>query len=158
MAHGDPEIGWRERLSEMEAQLRALAAELADEVGDEDVGSDEPEPEPVRPPPPPPPPPSPPASPPMTVARDPTLEAMSARLVASMRELLSGYELALTHVSTRPAAPAVTLAAGPFASVAVLEHFERALLSLPGVSGVTVRGYEGSDRAVLEVHLEQRVS
>ncbi len=87
---------------------------------------------------------------------------MCARLLASMREMLAGYELALTHVSARPAraadGPAVTVAAGPFASVALLEHFEAALRALPEVSDVAVRGYEGNDRAVLEVRLADRVS
>ena len=155
MAQHDPESGWRGRLDEMDQQLHALAAELAEDVGKEAVPET---PALEAPPPLVPEPPAPrgAAAPPGVV--DPTLEAMCGRLVASMRELLAGYELALTHVSTRPEAPAVTVAAGPFASVALLERFEHVLRTLPEVHGVTVRGYEGTDRAVLEVHLAQRVS
>jgi hypothetical protein len=90
-----------------------------------------------------------------------TLEAMCARLLASMRELMAGYELALTHVSACPtseAGPALTVAAGPFDSITVLQRFEAALRALPEVTEVAVRGYEGSDRAVLEVHLRGRVA
>ena len=84
---------------------------------------------------------------------------MCARLLASMRELMAGYELALTHVSAHPeAGPALTVAAGPFDSIAVLQRFEDALRALPEVAEVAVSGYEGSDRALLEVHLHGRVA
>ena len=98
---------------------------------------------------------------PAALAPNATLEAMCARLLASMRELMTGYELALTHVSARPASetgPALTLAAGPFDSTTVLQRFEDALRALPEVADVAVRGYEGSDRAVLEVHLQGRLA
>ena len=171
MAHNDPESGWRGRLAEMEEQLHALASELAEDLGEPvpEAPAPEPpaapEPPPAPPAPEPPPPEPPPPEPPPRVAEptrvsqpalDPnaTLEAMCARLVASMREMLAGYELALTHVVSRgEAGPAVTVAAGPFASVGLLERFEDALRALPDVSNVAVRGYEGRDRAVLEVHL-----
>jgi hypothetical protein len=178
MAHGDPETGWRGRLAEMEQQLHALAADLAQDVGDPAPAPLDDEPLVAAPPPPPPPPappsarvpPAPPAPPalpaPPARPRPPappsaptaTLEAMCAHLLASMRELMSGYELALTHVSARPApeaGPALTVAAGPFDSVDVLQHFEDALRGLPEVAEVAVRGYEGTDRAVLEVHLHE---
>jgi hypothetical protein len=161
MATGESEGGWRGRLAEMEEQLHALAAELA-----EDLGDAVPEPEPPPAPEPPPrvePPPAfepPPRVEPVAArvevpAPDPNahLEAMCARLLAAMREMLAGYELALTHVVTR--GPAVTVAAGPFGSVALLERFEDALRALPDVSEVAVRGYEGRDRALLEVHLRE---
>ena len=185
MAQADPETGWRGRLAEMEQQLHALAADLA-----QDVGEPAPLPldhEPVGAPPASPAPPPEAATsrrrPGRDHASDPrpgrlapdswprgratalapnaTLQAMCARLLASMRELMAGYELALTHVSDRPtseAGPALTVAAGPFDSITVLQRFEDALRALPEVAEVAVRGYEGSNRAVLEVHLQGRVA
>jgi len=110
-------------------------------------------PEPAPPPPPelPPPPPAP--------ALDATrqiqaLTELSERLVASMRELLAGYERVLAPASRRRPEPAgATLAVGPFASIEALREFEAALSHLRGVSEVVVRGYEGTDRAIIEVRL-----
>jgi hypothetical protein len=76
---------------------------------------------------------------------------MSARLVRAMQELLGGYELALVHAAAAP--PSVAMRAGPFDSVAVLERFQQAVRGLPGVSSVEIRGYEGADRAIVEVQL-----
>lgn len=86
---------------------------------------------------------------------DPRLEAMCARLLRSMQELLAGYEIALGHVAARPDSgdAAVTLAAGPFSRVEMVAEFERALAGLPHVAEVALRGYEGSDRAIIEVQL-----
>lgn len=85
------------------------------------------------------------------------LEAMAGRLVAALRELLAGYEVALGALGAlgagEPGTGTVTLAAGPFAGVAGLQEFERALRGLPHVAEAVVRGYEGADRAILEVRL-----
>jgi hypothetical protein len=146
MAQADPDTGWRGRLAEMERALEALAADLAQDLGEPAARS--PAAAPVGPAP---------AAPGPSAA----LAAMCARLLASMRELMSGYELALTHVSAWPASeagPGLTVAAGPFDSTAVLARFQATLLALPDVAQVTVRGYEGSDRALLEVHLQGRVA
>jgi hypothetical protein len=80
-------------------------------------------------------------------------------LVASMRGLLG----TLQRVATTPATPAgaatasarqaVSISAGPFASTEALRAFRTALEALPGVRRVELRGFEGVDRAVLEVHL-----
>ena len=71
-----------------------------------------------------------------------------------MRELLAGYERVLAPASRRRPEPAgVTLAAGPFASIEALHEFEAALSHLRGVSEVVVRGYEGTDRAIIDVRL-----
>jgi hypothetical protein len=76
-----------------------------------------------------------------------------------MRELLVGYERVLAPASGRrpePAPPAsapVTLLAGPFPSIEALREFEAALSHLRGVRDVTVRGYEGTDRAIIDVRL-----
>jgi hypothetical protein len=129
----------------------------------------EPPPQPPTPEPPPPPPPAePPAVPEPPPIPAPALDShhqvealteLSERLVASMRELLVGYERVLAPASGRrpePAAPAsapVTLLAGPFASIEALREFEAALSQLRGVREVTVRGYEGTDRAIIDVRL-----
>jgi hypothetical protein len=55
----------------------------------------------------------------------------------------------------RPDSPEVTLSAGPFATLEALREFEQAVSSLPGVREVAVRGYEGSDRAIIEVRLRR---
>jgi hypothetical protein len=130
-----------------------------------------PEPPPAPPtpePPPPPPPPSIPEPPPIpepalaaTTYQVEALTELTERLVASMRELLAGYERVLAPKSARPApapvAPAptaqVTLVAGPFTSIDALREFEAALSHLRGVRDVSVRGYEGTDRAIIDVRL-----
>jgi hypothetical protein len=97
------------------------------------------------------------------------LTELSARLLASMRELLAGYEGVLVGGSSRPpvrrSAPSrartrpddagVTLSAAPFASLEALHAFEQAVSRLPGVREVAVRGYEGADRAIIEVRLDR---
>jgi hypothetical protein len=56
---------------------------------------------------------------------------------------------------TSPPLPSagIEIAAGPFADTEALRQFERALEQLDAVRRVTVRGYEGSDRAILDVEL-----
>ena len=127
---------------------------------------------PPQPPTPEPPPPQPPTEPPAVPEPPPipapaldsrhqveALTELSERLVASMRELLVGYERVLAPASGRrpePAPPAsapVTLLAGPFPSIEALREFEAALSHLRGVRDVTVRGYEGTDRAIIDVRL-----
>jgi hypothetical protein len=109
-------------------------------------------------------------APPPTPDPDPELRALtelSTRLLASMRELLVGYERVLVGPSSpqtpgrrasprRPGAADVTLSAGPFPSLDALREFELAVSSLPGVREVAVRGYEGADRAIIEVRLHRQ--
>ncbi|HET6867220.1 MAG TPA: hypothetical protein VFH80_14970 [Solirubrobacteraceae bacterium] len=94
------------------------------------------------------------------------LTELSTRLLASIRELLAGYERVLVPSAPpppssrraarhRPDSPDVTLAAGPFASLEALREFEQGVSLLPGVRDVAVRGYEGTDRAIIEVRLDQ---
>jgi hypothetical protein len=94
------------------------------------------------------------------------LTELSARLLACVRELLAGYERVLVPSARaqpparrpsrhRPDSRDVTLAAGPFASLEALREFERAVSHLPGVRDVAVRGYDGADRAIIEVQLDQ---
>ena len=95
------------------------------------------------------------------------LAELSARLLASMRELLAGYERVLIPAASpppsarrtarhRPESPDVTLTAGPFSSLEALREFEHAVSCLPGVRDLAIRGYEGTDRAIIEVRLDQR--
>jgi len=93
------------------------------------------------------------------------LTELSTRLLASIRELLVGYERVLIPSASPPPprraarhrldSPDVTLAAGPFARLEALREFEQAVSRLPGVREVAVRGYEGTDRAIIEVQLDQ---
>ncbi|HEY2438695.1 MAG TPA: hypothetical protein VGI07_00620 [Solirubrobacteraceae bacterium] len=110
------------------------------------------------------------------VAQLQELAAAHERLVASSRELLTGFADALAAAGAGtpdpvagpgPAAsarlidaasapgppPAVSVTAGPFADTAALRRFERSLSALPEVRDVSVREYIGADRVVVEVHL-----
>jgi hypothetical protein len=169
-----------QHLAEMDRMLREIQVELAPDR--------EPAP-PLESAPPSPPPAPPPLIAPesglssaraVEAAPDPQLRAFSqlaARLLASMRELLDGYEQFLVPIpsvtpppppppppvatTTRPPArpaedPGVTVAAGPFASLEAVRAFEQAVSRLPGVQDVAVRGYEGSDRAIIEVRLDRK--
>jgi hypothetical protein len=105
-----------------------------------------------------------------------------ARLLDAMGELLASGErlLARAHVpapserrSPLPATPEppgaapsaartaaappaqVTVTAGPFSSLEAVRDFERALTTLPNVASVDLRGYEGGDRAMVDVHLSR---
>jgi len=71
---------------------------------------------------------------------------LSARLLASVRELLAGYERMLVG-RTAP------LSAAPFPSIDAVREFEAAVARLPGVREVAVQGYDGTDRAIIEVRL-----
>ncbi len=69
-------------------------------------------------------------------------------------------EAPATGGSASPEAPAtggspsqVTVVAGPFARLETVRDFERTLGTLPDVASVQARGYEGGDRAILDVHL-----
>jgi hypothetical protein len=168
-------------LAEMDGLLREIQVELAPDREPAPALTSEPAPEPDPTPKPTPEPeptsaPAPtatatdrvPAPPPATDARQlQALSELSARLLASIRELLAGYERVLVPVASPPRSPRrtarhrgespdVTLAAGPFASLEALREFEQAVSGLPGVRDVAIRGYEGSDRAIIEVRLDQR--
>jgi hypothetical protein len=143
------------RLVELDRLLRDIQAEL---LPDHD-------PDPVlAPPAPPAPAPPPPTEPPVAQPQLRTLTELSARLLASMRELLAGYERVLVGPASSPPprrpVPArrdpsdVTLSAAPFPSLEALHAFEQAVARLPGVREVAVQGYEGTDRAIIEVRLD----
>ena len=50
------------------------------------------------------------------------------------------------------------MSAGPFASTGAVLAFEEMLSGTPGVREVTVRGYEGEDRAIVDVRLADAIS
>ena len=142
------------QLAEMDRLLHDIQAELIPDR----------EPSPVlsvaspNPPAPPPLAPDPPPDPPPDPALDHRIQALSElseRLVASMRELLAGYERVLApNARVRPGSVPVTLSAGPFASIEALREFEAALSDMRGVRDVVVRGYEGNDHAIIDVRLD----
>jgi hypothetical protein len=86
------------------------------------------------------------------------LEASERLLEAFARMLESPPEPAsrpglFTPTTPPPQRAGVEIAAGPFADTESLREFERALEQLDAVRRVTVRGFEGSDRAILDVEL-----
>lgn len=106
--------------------------------------------------------PGPPVPPPVQALRraaaraDPRVDVLAelqSSLLTATRDLLDGYERASFTASERRA-NRVTISAGPFSGTESLHAFEQELSQLPGVRDVDVRGYEGSDRAIIEVELE----
>jgi hypothetical protein len=86
------------------------------------------------------------------------LEASERLLEAFARVLEAPPEPASPPGLFMPTTPppqraGVEIAAGPFADTESLRGFERALEQLDAVRRVTVRGFEGSDRAILDVEL-----
>jgi hypothetical protein len=80
------------------------------------------------------------------------------RLLSSMRVLLGAYEAAIAGLSTSEKGSAVrefTVVAGPFTSTESLRKFERTLAAIPDVREVAIRGYEGEDRAIVDVRLNE---
>jgi hypothetical protein len=94
--------------------------------------------------------------PPAAVIHD--LIELHERLLTSMRVLLSAYEAAIAKLPTSGEGSAVqefTVAAGPFASTESLRKFERTLAAIPDVREVAIRGYEGEDRAIVDVRFNE---
>jgi hypothetical protein len=93
------------------------------------------------------------------------LTETQSRLLATSERLLDAFARMLDSPpepasppglftpTTPPPRAGVELAAGPFADTESLREFERALEQLDAVRRVTVRGFEGSDRAILDVEL-----
>jgi hypothetical protein len=79
-----------------------------------------------------------------------TMADLQTKLIAAIEDLLEAYE----EAGTIALGGEVTLSVGPFADTGALRAFERALAELPGVHRVVVRGYEGEDRAIIDVDLE----
>jgi len=146
-----------EHLDALDQLLRDVQAELV-------PGAEIPDPPlPPLPPLPPEPPPAPPAPPVPEPPPPPPLPELVASLLASMRELLAGYERVLLPPApapptqaprARPEPPHATVSAGPFASIEAVRSFETAVSTLPGVRDVAVQAYEGTDRAIIDVRLD----
>ena len=51
-----------------------------------------------------------------------------------------------------------TVSAGPFTTTGALREFEQRLSGISGVREVTVRSYEGEDRAIVDVRLGEAKS
>jgi hypothetical protein len=91
------------------------------------------------------------------------LRASLEELQASLGELLEGYRGALVQSLAASAprladpvrAPQFTLVAGPFVAIEAVRAFERTLQALPGIEQVAIRGYEGADRAIVDVRLTE---
>jgi hypothetical protein len=85
------------------------------------------------------------------------------KLLTSIRELVDGYQAAAQAqpgTSRRPdpeaalaAGAEVTLSVGPFETLEAVRSFQRAVATLPGVRETSLRGYEGEDRAIVDVRL-----
>lgn len=67
-----------------------------------------------------------------------------------MRGLLTAYERTLAQLQ-EPSS--VSVSAGPLGSTQALRAFAETLERLPVVRDVEVRGYEGGDRVIVDVHL-----
>ncbi len=78
------------------------------------------------------------------------LTEVHERLLSSMQGLLTAYERTLAQL---PGPSSVSVSAGPLASTQALRAFAETLQRLPVVRDVEVRGYEGGDRAIVDVHL-----
>jgi hypothetical protein len=70
------------------------------------------------------------------------------RLLSATRDLLGAYTAVppITQATVR-------LSVGPLSGTDALEDFQRRLSELPGVGNVSLREFEGEDRAVVDVHL-----
>jgi hypothetical protein len=91
---------------------------------------------------------SPPPAPPEPHAAD--LAAL-ASLMSVLRDTLDQIEALLERVASGERE--ATIAAGPFRTMQEVRDFERLLSSVRGVRDVSVRGYEGAARAIIDVHL-----
>jgi hypothetical protein len=89
------------------------------------------------------------------------LTELQERLLHSIGELLAPSQTALArlpHPSPAGTVREFTVSAGPFASTGAVRAFEAMLSGTPGVREVTVRGYEGEDRAIVDVRLADAIT
>ena len=84
-----------------------------------------------------------------TAPAAPDLPPWAAELTAQLRGL--SQQLALLSGAS---AAELAVVAGPLANTGALREFERSLAALPGVRAVELRGFEGGDRAILDVDLQ----
>jgi hypothetical protein len=87
----------------------------------------------------------------------PDLDSLLAEIDRRLREVQSGLmperDPRSSASAGRGADAGARLTVGPFASTEAVRGFERALAAMPGVSEVTLTGYEGAARAVFDVQL-----
>jgi hypothetical protein len=82
------------------------------------------------------------------------LAATQEQVLESTRKLLRACEASVAQASApEPAVREFSVSAGPFPSTEALRGFERTLAQIPQVREVAVRGYEGGDRAIVDVRL-----
>lgn len=77
--------------------------------------------------------------------------------VAEPRPLDATFDPDPTPPGARRRPSGITLSAGPFDAVEAIEEFQVTLAMVPGVSEVAFRGYEGSDRAIIDIELDGSV-
>jgi hypothetical protein len=80
------------------------------------------------------------------------LAELQTSLLSSMTDVLAGFHRVLAQLEGQ--GREITISAGPFDTLEALREFEVRLSALNGVGEVTVRGYEGDDRAVIDVRLD----
>jgi hypothetical protein len=80
------------------------------------------------------------------------LTALQTSLLSSMATLLAEFQQTLAQMQ-EPPSTRITVSAGPFTTIAAVHAFERDLARVPGVREVSLRGYEGDDRVVIDVQL-----
>jgi hypothetical protein len=131
-----PEL--EEQLSQIDRRLREIQDDLAPNGDAADAGDAEPTETPA-------------ARPEMPPAVE-RLTVLQANLLSSMTEVLAEFQHTLAQMQ-QPASTSLTVSAGPFTTIAAVHAFERDLARLPGVREVSLRGYEGDDRVVIEVQL-----
>lgn len=86
------------------------------------------------------------------------LTELQERLLQAIRQLLCAYEAVFARLDrANPEATVreLTVSAGPFTSTAALRAFEQTLSEMPDVREVSVRSYEGEDRAIVDVRLDE---
>jgi hypothetical protein len=84
------------------------------------------------------------------------LTELQERLLRSIGELLASSQTA--HRNPQPTVREFLVSAGPFASTGAVRAFEAMLSGSPGVREVTVRGYDGEDRAIVDVRLADAIT
>jgi hypothetical protein len=80
------------------------------------------------------------------------LTEMHVGLLSSIVGAIDELQRAFANMP-RVGATGLTVSAGPFMTTEAVRAFESELASLRGVREVTLRGYEGEDRAVIDVEL-----
>jgi hypothetical protein len=78
---------------------------------------------------------------------------VSGELLAAVTGLRAVTEALLERLDQPAAPPGLGLSVGPFGTLAAVHDFNRRLSALPEVEEITIRGYEGSDRVLLDVQL-----